>query len=426
MMQPWFTHAKLGIFLHWGIYAVKGIPESWSFFNGQISYEDYMAQAKAFTASKYDPKAWADLFKRAGAKYAVLTSKHHDGFALWDTKLSNLSAPKASPAGRDLIGPYCSALREAGLKVGLYFSHLDWSHPDYASVFPAHMKPAPGQNRFAYPQGAPDPARWERFLQFHRGQIKELCESFHPDLLWFDGDWERDDAQWRMAELREQIHAWSGPEVILNSRMRGHGDYETPEQGMPVTPPQGPWEFCMTINDSWGFQPHDQNYKSVRQLVRYLVECISMGGNLLLDITPKEDGTFPPEQVQRLEALGAWIARHEEAIYPTVAGLPPTNFYGPTTLGATTETIYAFLFDRPVDQIAVKGIRNNIKRVSVVGSGRELTQRKLGGASWSNIPGVLWIDVPGDVLDPLCTVLKIDLEGPLDLYTGRSGAVQSN
>lgn len=169
MIQDWFIDAKLGIFIHWGIYSLGDTSESWAFFNGEISYEDYMAQAARFTAAKYDPRDWAKLFAEAGAKYAVMSTKHHDGFALWDTELSKLNAMDGSPAGRDLVAPYCDAMREAGLKVGLYFSHLDWSHPDYASILPGPLKPTnpPNkyQNRFAYPQGAEDPAAWERFLR---------------------------------------------------------------------------------------------------------------------------------------------------------------------------------------------------------------------------------------------------------------------
>lgn len=135
MMQDWFKQAKLGIFIHWGIYAVKGVGESWSFYHGSISYEDYMAQCEGFTAKNYDPEAWAELFKRAGARYAVLTTKHHDGVALWDTKQNDLSVVKKTPAGRDLIKPYVEALHKNDLKVGLYYSHLDWSHPDYATVY---------------------------------------------------------------------------------------------------------------------------------------------------------------------------------------------------------------------------------------------------------------------------------------------------
>ncbi|MBV9469083.1 MAG: alpha-L-fucosidase [Abitibacteriaceae bacterium] len=426
MMQSWFPDAKLGIFLHWGIYSVKGIPESWAFFNRQISYEDYMAQCSGFTANHYDPQAWANLFQRAGAKYAVLTSKHHDGVALWDTQLSDLSVVKQTPAARDLLTPYCEALREKGLKVGIYFSHLDWSHPDYAPIPPEERHGDTMEKAYQQWSDGPNNPTWQRFLKFHRGQLEELCTRFGKvDLLWFDGDWTPGDEYWRMAELREQLLSWQ-PETILNSRMRGHGDYQTPEQGIPISRPEGPWEFCVTINDSWGYQPQDQNYKSVRQIVRMFAECIGMGGNLLLDITPKEDGIFPPEQVERLEALGDWIRQHEEAVYATEAGLPAGHLYGTSTLSKDHQTLYAMIFDRPWDEIAIKGIRNQIKRVSVVGSGHELSYRKMGGAAWMNIPGVLWIEVPEAELNPNATVIKIELDGPLDLYSGAGHAIESN
>ena len=430
MMQDWFKDAKLGIFMHWGIYSAYGVSESWSFFNGSISYENYMKQCGGFTAGKYDAKSWADLFRRAGAKYSVLTAKHHDGVALWDTKLSDLSVAKQTPAARDVLKEYCDAVREAGLKNGIYFSHLDWSHPDYPSVWKHGQELTDQQKltakRFSYPVGKnEDPEAWKRFLAFHRGQLKELCTQYRPDLLWFDGSWERSPEQWDMKGLRDQLHQWA-PGVILNSRMGGYGDYETPEQGIPVEAPSGPWEFCMTLNDSWGYQFQDVNHKSTRQLVRYFVDVISMGGNLLLDIGPYADGRLQPTQVQRLEELGAWIAPRAEAIYGTIAGLPRTHFAGGSTMSKDQRTIYLFLHDRPWDQIAVKGIKNNVTRISVVGSGRELTGRKIGGAHWANIPGVLWIDVPQSELEENATVIKIELDGPLDLWRGKGVAIEAN
>lgn len=426
MMQPWFAETKLGIFLHWGIYAVNGIPESWSFFNRQISYADYLKQCEGFTASRWDPDAWADLFRRAGARYAVLTTKHHDGVALWDTQLSELSVVKQTPAARDLIGPYSEALRRQGLQVGLYFSHLDWSHPDYAPVpvGERNTETLTGDSYKQWPDGPRSP-EWQRFLQFHRGQLQELCTQFHPDLLWFDGNWTPGDDYWQMAELRDRLHEWA-PQAILNSRMNGHGDYDTPEQGVPIVAPDGPWEFCVTVNDSWGYQTQDHNWKSPRQIVRLFAECLGMGGNMLLDVGPKEDGTIPPEAVERLEALGDWIRRHEEAVYPTTAGLPHGHFYGPTMLSQDRATLYAVFFDRPWQDVAVKGIRNTVKRVTVLGDGRELSHRKIGGAPWMNIPGVLWINVPEDALHPHATVLKIELDGSLDLYHGSGHAIESN
>jgi alpha-L-fucosidase len=428
MLPNWFLDAKLGIFIHWGIYSAGDTSESWAFFQGFTPYEEYMAQAKTFTASHYDPDAWARLFVAAGAKYAVLTTKHHDGFALWDTKENKLNAKDGSPAGRDLVGPFCDALRKHGLKVGLYYSHLDWSHPDYATILPKqpqrHDHGNLHKNRFGYPQGPEDPAAWERFLDFHRAQLKELCTRYSPDLLWFDGDWERDEEQWRFAELREQLLAWA-PGVILNSRMGRHGDYGTPEQAVPVSQPKGAWEFCVTINDSWGYQKKDTNFKSVRQCIRMLAECSSMGGNLLLDVGPKSDGTITPEQTEILKGLGRWANKYSEAIHGTVAGLPHGHFYGASTLNKNRDVIYLITFDRPNGEVAVKGIQNDVKRASILG-GAELTQKKIGGAPWAGLPGVLWIDVPDSALDPDATVIKLELDGPLKLYTGTGDHVTFN
>ena len=413
--MKWFCDAKLGIFIHWGIYAVEGTSESWAFFNKEVSYDDYMKQAEGFTASKYDPAEWARLFKKAGAKYSVMTSKHHDGVALWDTKMSDLNVVDKTPAGRDLLTPYVEALRNEGLKAGLYFSHLDWSHPDYASIAPPGL-PEENRNPFAYPEaGKEDQEAWERFLVFHRGQISEIMEQFHPDLYWFDGDWERTAEQWKMKELREFILS-NQPDAILNSRMNGYGDYATPEQGVPVEQVDGPWELCMTINDSWGFRFIDTNFKSSRQILQIFAECIGMGGNLLLDIGPKEDGTIPEEQVEVLETLGKWISKHEEAVYQTKRGLPFGHFYGPTTLNKTEDVVYLYLLDIPKEYVAVKGIRNEIKSVRVVGTDQTLSSKRFGGAAWRKIPGILYIDVPEEIIDDYITVIALDLEGKLDLY----------
>jgi alpha-L-fucosidase len=427
--MQWFMQAKLGIFIHWGIYAVEGVAESWSFYNGKVSYEDYMAQLSGFTADKFDPYNWAELFSRAGARYAVLTSKHHDGVALYDTGLSDLSTVRKTPAARDLVAEFCAAARWKDLKVGLYFSHLDWSHPDYSPVSPGCTAAAMdgGKAFFKWTEGPYNPA-WQRFIDFHRGQIRELCHNYAPDLLWFDGDWTPGANWWDFEGLRDEIDLWC-PGVVVNSRIGRFGDYETPEQGVPIVAPRKPWEFCVTMNDSWGYQGQDKNYKSVRQIVRLLAECIGMGGNLLLDIGPKADGTIPPEQVERLEGLGVWTKKHAEAIYPTKAGMPAEHFYGASTLSQDSHTLYLFFFDRPAEQknsIAVKGIRNGIKSVSVVGSRRKLGFRKVGGASWANVPGVLWIDVPPSALDPNCTVLKVELDGALDLFRGEGKAISVN
>jgi len=421
-MQPWFPDAKLGIFIHYGIYAVKGIDESWSFFNGQVTYDEYMEQLPGFTAAKYDPESWAELFEKVGAKYAVLTTKHHDGVALWDTKANDLSVVQKTPAGRDLITPYVEALRRHNLKVGFYFSHLDWSHPDYATILPKVDDPAEYEtkrfaNRFAYCEpDKQDPERWKNFIKFHRQQLEELSTQFGKlDIYWFDGEWERDSDQFDMKGLRDQLTAWQ-PDAIFNSRLLDYGDYATPEQGIPITPPEGPWEFCVTVNDSWGYQGRDTNHKSVRQIVRMFAETIGMGGNMLLDVGPYEDGTLQPEQIKRLEGLGDWIRKHEEAVYGTVAGLPAGLFYGASTMNKEKNVLYLMFFDKPFDQVAVKGLLCRPSKVSVLGQGTELTHKTIGGLG--ETPGILWIDVPEQAVDPNATVLKLEFNEPIKMYTG--------
>jgi alpha-L-fucosidase len=399
----WFRDARLGIFIHWGIYAVDGIDESWSFFNGYVSYDDYMAQLDGFTAEHYEPKEWAKLIEQSGARYAVLTTKHHDGVALWDTEQSELSTVQATPAARDLVGPFVKALRKRDLRVGLYYSHLDWSHPDYP-VFTRSQK--------RYEE---DPDRWDRFLRFREAQLHELATRFAPDLLWFDGDWEFNAEQWQSAALADSLRAWQ-PGVILNSRINGYGDYATPEQGLPVTPPEGAWELCLTMNDSWGFQDNDHNYKTPYQIVRVFADVLAGGGNLLLDIGPRADGTIVQEQVDVLQELGRWTKAHGEAIYGTRAGIPAGHFYGPTTLSADQRILYLFLPHTPDGPVVVKGLKNHVDRIRIVGNGTKLKSQILGKQYWSSVPGILYIDVPTAETDPLMTVLALQLQGTVDLH----------
>ncbi|HAH22381.1 MAG TPA: alpha-L-fucosidase, partial [Prolixibacteraceae bacterium] len=311
-------------------------------------------------------------------------------------------------------------------KVGIYFSHLDWSHPDYATVYNANDKTHATVDPFDYPKsGVEDQARWNKFVDFRNGQLKELFDLVNPDLWWFDGDWTRTTEQWKMKELRQSMLTWN-PNAILNARMAGYGDYATPEQGVPIFGPQGPWELCMTINDSWGYQKKDHNQKSVNYIIRVFADCISMGGNLLLDAGPMEDGTFTPEQTDRLKGLGRWTHKHAEAIYGTTRGLPLGHFYGPTTISKDRKTIYCFVLDIPKDDIVVKGIQNKVTNVRLIGTNETLVSKRNGGAEWMKIPGVLQITVPVNKLDQNVTVVAIDLDSPLELYRGSGGAIEQN
>ncbi len=402
--MQWFKEAKLGIFIHWGIYAVNGIDESWSFFNGYISHEDYMRQLDGFSAQYYDPAAWASLIRKSGARYAVITSKHHDGVALWDTRLGELSVPKRTPAAKDVLTPFVKALRKEKLKVGLYFSLLDWSNEDY---------PIMTQKIKRYEE---DSLRWQRFRHFYQGQLEELATQYNPDLWWFDGDWEQSARMWEATKVRQMLLD-KNPKAILNSRLQGYGDYATPEQGLPVLPPKADyWELCMTANDSWGYQGNDHNYKTPWQVIHIFADVVSMGGNLLLDIGPKADGSIPTEQIQLLEELGRWTKKHEEAIFGTNPGLPPGHFYGPTSLSKNGEVLYLFVSGKPSGPVILKGLKNPINRIRVVGNGTKLSHQILMKQYWSEMPGIVYIDLPETALDDYMTVIAVQLKGSVDLW----------
>ena len=412
--MQWFEDAKLGIFIHWGIYSVNGIDESWSFFNDYISYDDYMKQLDGFTAKNYKPDEWARLFKESGAKYTVLTTKHHDGVALWDTKCSDLNVVTKTPAGKDLVDPLTKELRKNNIKVGLYYSLLDWSHPDY---------PNKTREEKRYTN---DSVRWSNFVDFNFCQLEELSKKFNPDLYWFDGDWEQSAENWKAKELSEKLRKWN-KNVILNSRIRGYGDYSTPEQGLPVTRPDNRyWELCMTMNDSWGYQHNDHNYKTPNQVIRILVDVINKGGNLLLDIGPKADGSIPEEQVNILKELGRWTNKHAEAIYGSRAGIPYEHYYGPTTLNQKGDILYLFVPHKPNGPLVLKGIKNKINRIWVVGNGTKLSWDVKMKQYWSSVPGIIYVDVPEKVLDEQVTVIAVLLDGKVDLYREKGQVIESN
>jgi len=412
--MEWFGNAKLGIFIHWGIYAVRGVSESWSFYNEYLPYDEYMSQAKGFTAKNYDPKAWVDLIKESGAQYTVITTKHHDGMALWDTKAGELSMKKCTPAKRDLITPFAKEVRSHGLKLGLYYSLLDWSNENY---------PNKTKNQKRYTN---DPQRWDKFVKFNMAQLSELSNEFNPDLFWFDGDWEQTAEAWHSSDIIKLLRK-KNPNVIVNSRIQGYGDYATPEQGIPVTRLSAEyWELCQTINDSWGYQPTDQNFKSPYQVLRTFCDCLSNGGNLLLDIGPREDGTIPQEEVDVLKELGRWTHKHAEAIYGTRAGIPAYCFQGYNALNKDGDILYLYIPYRPNGCVEVKGLLNRVNRVWVVGNGTMLNYKIYNKAYWSSTPGNLYIDVPDSVLDPQITVLAVLLDGPVKYSNGQGQVITAN
>lgn len=294
--------------------------------NNSQSYDAYKKEYEnlisTFEPAEFNPDKWADAARQTGMKYVVFITKHHDGFALWNTGYGNLNAVKHSAAGRDVLTSFIDGIHKRELKVGIYFSLPDWSYGDYTQYTKTITRYKPEK----------EPDRWGKFLDYYQGQLSKLSEDYDPDLWWFDGDWEHSDEDWQVDKVRSMLLK-KNPGVILNSRLRGKGDYETPEQGPPVVRPVAKyWELCLTMNDSWGYQHNDTNYKSPQQTIDIFADCISKGGNLLLDIGPKADGTIPEEQEHILKELGRWTDKHKEAIYGTERGIPYDHYYGPTAL----------------------------------------------------------------------------------------------
>ena len=415
--MEWFQQAKLGIFIHWGIYSVDGISESWSFFNEYISHEDYMKQLNGFNAKNYNPKDWVNLIEESGAKYTVITSKHHDGFALWKSKYGNLNAYESSIAKRDLLSPFVKEVKQSNLKLGLYYSLPDWSYKDYTH-FTTNTK------RYNIKD---DPKRWKRFLNYRDNQLNELKKKYNPDLWWFDGDWEHNSNEWKSLELKKNLQN-NASRVIFNSRINKYGDYETPEIGIPVYRPSSKyWELCMTINDSWGYQENDNNYKTPLQIIDLFVDTLSKGGNLLLNISPKPDGTVPKKQENILKELGKWTKKHQSAIYSTQKGIPYEHYYGPSTLNKEKNILYLYVRDKPKNnEIVLKGISNKINRAYVVGNGTILNKQILCKVYWNKYPGITYVKIPENTLDEYYTVIALVLDGPIKLFKEKTGAVELN
>ncbi len=336
--------------------------------------------------------------------YTVFTAKHHSGYAMYPTRLSSHSIGQ-SQSPQDLFGSWVDAVRAEGLRIGLYFSLSDWHHPDYPAFTDDDRPYLPG---FSPPW--PEPEQWSRYLDFLRGQLAELLTGYgRIDLLWFDGGWERPPDWWQGSELEAMIRALQ-PDILINDRLPGVGDFATPEQFVPAQAPEGLWETCLTMNDSWGYVPSDTDYKSARALVHTLCEVAAAGGNLLLNVSPTGTGALPSEQRERLTEIAAWMGRNGESIVGTDPGLEPWQFYGPTT--RRDNRLYLHLVMRPYEEVVVRGVPvNRVIRVGLLEDGRELpysTRTSVLDRLNADPMGQLLITVPERDLDPLATVLFVD------------------
>lgn len=410
MSEPWFPSARLGMFVHWGLASVHGCELSWPLIgtpmpalpsSQPVAVDDYYAAAEKFAPDPGCARAWMALARRAGMTYAVLTTKHHEGYALWPSAYGDFHHD------RDLVAEFAEAARAEGLRVGFYFSLPDWHHPDYPA-----MQQTPG-GYVEHVLRRPEPAAWDRFIADMFGQVRELLTNYGPvDVLWFDGGWERSAEEWHADELRGLIRELQ-PDCLVNDRLPGHGDFDTPEQLIPALTPARAWETCLTMNRSWGFVPDDRDYKSATSLVHMVCEVAGRDGNLLLNVSPGPDGRLPDEQVSRLSALGDWMSAHVGAIHGTGAGLEPWQFYGPTTRDG--DRIYLHLLSRPYESVTVRGIPvRRVRAVTHLASGTRLAWHpRLAAADELGLTGdpigEVVIEVAGDRIDDHATVIALDL-----------------
>lgn len=410
--EDWFGSAAFGLFIHFDHTSQQGIEISWPMVRG-MPVAEYHQSAETFDPTGWDPTAIAKLAAAAGMRYAVFTAKHHSGWAAWPSRVApfNISTSPYGRRGGDLVGEYVEAMRSAGLKVGLYFSLADWSHPDYPA-FTDDMNPYRGAD---YPR--PDSAAWERFRTLLKAELSELLTAYGPiDLLWFDGQWERTAAEWGSADIAAHIRSLA-PRLVFNDRLPEAGGYATPEQIVPGRPPAAPWEACMTMNDTWAWSPTDTDYKSETELVSTLVETAAGGGNLLLNVSPQSDGSLPTPQTDRLRTIAGWMAVNNESIVDVEPGLQAWQFYGPSTRRGNV--VYLHMLGLPTEYVTVRGVpARQLNAVRFLGSDTALPVRLALGAGADESPhvrGNVHIDIRDQVPPGLLPVLRLDFDTDADL-----------
>lgn len=383
----WYRDARFGMFIHWGLYAIPARGE-WLRSVEEVPREDYEPFMDEFTAENYNPREWAKLAKKAGMKYAVLTAKHHDGFCLYDSKLTDFKSTNA-PCGRDLVREFLEAFREEGIKVGLYFSVIDWRHPDYPHYGDMNH---PMRN---HPECSNENRNFDNYLEYMFGQIRELLTDYGKlDLMWFDfsyGDMKCET--WKASELIEMVRSIQ-PHLIIDNRLEGSaedagsirtldptpysGDFASPEQ---MIPPAGlrdaggnpiPWEACITLNDHWGYAAQDFHYKSAKMVIHMLVECVSKNGNLLLNVGPNAKGEIPEESVAILEEVGHWMKQNSRSIYGCgYAGLPKPEWGRFTRNG---NKLYAHIFEPQAGAICLENMAGKLEKLRLVRDNSEIRE----------------------------------------------------
>jgi len=334
--MQWWHAAKFGMFIHWGLYSVLGRHE-WVMENEGIPVSEYEKLAPQFKPQPNAARAWASLARRAGMKYMVMTTKHHEGFCNFDTRLTDYCAPKQGP-GRDLVKEYVDAARGEGLRVGFYYSLMDWHHPDGARC-------------------KTDEAARRRFVDYIHGQVKELMTNYGKiDILWYDVAWPLDAAGWESVEMNKMVRKLQ-PDIIINNRSKIPEDFDTPEQRIEASANR-PWESCMTLNDSWGYHAADVGWKSPTTVIRNLITCARDGGNYLLNIGPKPDGSIPEESVRILSTVGDWMSKYGATIYDSDNCQPRRGNYESFTRKGNT--LYVHVHYWPGETVVIGNLLNKV------------------------------------------------------------------
>jgi alpha-L-fucosidase len=419
--MQWWREARFGMFIHWGVYSVpagtyegRQIPSigEWIMCNGKIPMATYQTYAKEFNPVKYNPDDWVRLAKAAGMKYIVITTKHHDGFAMFKTQASPWNIVQASPYGKDVLKPLAAACRKYGIKLGFYYSQAqDWNN---------------GGSECA---GAWDPAQkhdmGEYINQVAVPQVRELLSNYgeFPAVLWWDTDC--DINRERGAKLEALLKLKPG--IITNNRLGGgfQGDTETPEQFVPATGFNGrDWETCMTMNDTWGYKSYDHNWKSTETIIQNLVDIASKGGNYLLNVGPTSEGLIPEPSIERLKAVGAWMKVNGDAIYDTTASPFKKLPWGRCTKRITggDTTLFLHVFNWPADgKLVVPGLKNAVTASRLMATGEKLSFRQ-------NDDGVV-VDLPAVAPDSISTTVVLQIHGtpevePTFLSQSPDGSIQ--
>jgi alpha-L-fucosidase len=336
------------MFIHWGLYSTLGRHE-WVMEEEGIPVAEYEQQAKLFKPKPNAARDWAKLAKSAGQKYMVMTTKHHEGFCNFDTKLTNYCAPKQGP-GRDLVKEFVEAARAEGLRVGFYYSLMDWHHPDGAIC-------------------KTDEDARRRFVDYTHGLVNELMTNYGKvDVLWYDVNWPLTAAEWEAEKLNDMVYKLQ-PEIILNNRTGLDGDFQTPEQTIRADDKRA-WESCMTMNDSWGYHKADDNWKTPKTIVRNLVTCAHDTGNYLLNIGPRGDGSIPEESVRILTAVGGWMQRNGSTIYQSEKCQPNSSEFA--KFSRKGNTLYMHVHYWPGSTVSLGGLTNQVKSAHLLVSGKEI------------------------------------------------------